>query len=219
MTSVQARDQECWHCAGRTGLALVCLGCEAPQPLAPSTDLFSLLGLPRRLVVDRTELEERFHEASRAVHPDRHQVAPERTRELSLMASATVNRAYRTLRDPVARGRYWLELHGAPLGAGSNRVPPDLAAFVFETQELLEELRAAGGDDGARRAVEAVHRQLDQRVRDLVTELETRYREWDATSGSDAAALEELARRLSDIAYLSTLLGDVEDALGDRSLP
>src|SRR5207244_305948 len=85
----------------------------------------------------------RDHAASRAVHPGRFQTASRRERELSLAGSAAVNRAYRTLRDPVARGRYWLELHGARLGDGSPQVPPAIAAEVFETQEKLEELRAA----------------------------------------------------------------------------
>jgi molecular chaperone HscB len=169
--------------------------------------------VPRRLVVDRDALEGLFHEASRAVHPDRHQVSPDRSRALSLSASATVNRAYRTLRDPVSRGRYWLELHGSPLGERNNRVPGDLAALVFETQELLETLREAPGDQSARREAEAVRRQLDARLQELRRKLEARYAEWDAGDAGAPAVLDELKRRLSDVAYLATLLEDVEDGL------
>src|SRR4029453_9405509 len=131
MMRAETRDRECWHCSGRAGLGLVCLHCEAPQPLPTAADLFSVLGLPRRLVVDRSGLEERYHAASRIVHPDRHQPAAERNRELSLVASAAVNRAYRTLRDPVARGRYWLELHDAPLGERNNQGAPGPGSLVF----------------------------------------------------------------------------------------
>src|SRR5262250_431715 len=164
----ETREHECWHCSRRTGLALVCLHCEAPQPLPPAADIFTVLGLPRRLVVDPRDLEDRYHAASRAVHPDRHQTASDRERELSLSASATVNRAYRTLRDPVARGRYWLELHGARLGDDPPRVPPAIAAEVFETQEKLAALRSAG-DDGRelRRDVEELHTDLATRLGDL----------------------------------------------------
>jgi molecular chaperone HscB len=216
MTATDARDQECWHCASRGGLRLVCLSCEAPQPVPRTADLFSVLGVPRRLVVDRDELERRFHEASRAVHPDRHQVAAVRSRELSLVASATVNRAYRTLRDPVSRGRYWLELHGTALGDHNNRVPPDLAALVFETQELLEGLRDEPGNAQARAQIDTVRHQLDERLHSLLGELEGRYAEWDAGDAAAAPVLDELKRRLSDIAYLSTLHEDVEDALAGQ---
>src|SRR4029453_5967016 len=218
MMRAETRDRECWHCSGRAGLGLVCLHCEAPQPLPAAADLCSCLGLPRRLVVDRAGVEERYHAASRIVHPDRHQAAAERNRELSLVASATVNRAYRTLRDPVARGRYWLDLHGAPLGERNNQVPPPLATLVFETQEQLEVLRAGGGA-GARRAVEAVRGELDERVRGLVSELEGSYAAWDAADPAVAAVSDELKRRVSESASLSTLQGDVEEALEERAPP
>ncbi len=218
----EARERECWHCTGRTGLALVCLHCDAPQPLPAATDLFAVLGLPRRLVVDLGDLEDRYHAASRAVHPDRHQSTAARSRELSLTASATVNRAYRTLRDPVARGRYWLEVHGTPLAERNNQVPSALATLVFETQEQLEALRESGAAAAERRGVErgveqgvqTVRRELDERVRGLEAELEARYAAWDAAAPDAPAVLDELKRRLSEIAYLSTLLEDVEEALG-----
>src|SRR5262245_1720053 len=215
MMRAETRERECWHCSGRTGLGLVCLHCEAPQPLPAAADLFSVLGLPRRLVVDRDVLEERYHAASRVVHPDRHQAATERNRELSLVASAAVNRAYRTLRDPVARGRYWLELHGTAVGERHNQVPPALAALVFETQEQLEALRDGGGTE-QQRAVGAVRNELDERLRGLVAELEARYTVWDAADAAASAVLDELKRRLSEIAYLSTLQEDIEEALDER---
>lgn len=192
---------------------LACRECGAVQPLAPGADLFAVLGVPRSLHVDTEDLERRFHAASRAVHPDRHQTAGERERELSLAASAAVNRAYRTLRDPVARGRYWLELHGAPLADGGPVVPPAIAAEVFETQERLEELRAAGGAQAEtlRTEIRARLEAFLGRLAGLRDELLAGY----ASGGDVEASLEELRRRLAEIGYLRTLVGDVEDALGE----
>ena len=191
----------------------MCGQCEAPQPLAAGADLFAVLGLKRRLVVDPDDLERRYHEASRAVHPDRHQTAGERDRTLSLAASAAVNRAYRTLRDPIARGRYWLDLHGTPLGERNNQVPPALAELVFETQEQLADLRGASDPVAARRGLETTLSDLDARLRALVTELEARYAAWDAAGGETPDALAELKRRLSEIAYLNTLRDDVDETV------
>src|SRR6185369_1576253 len=152
-----------------------------------------------------------YLDASRAVHPDRHQTADERTRTLSLAASAAVNQAYRTLRDPVARGRYWLELHGMPLGKDNNRVPAALAELVFETQEALEDFRSGGA---SRESVATTHATLDARLQALVDDLAARYPAWDAVDPAAPSVLDELKTRLSEIAYLDTLVEDVDEALG-----
>jgi molecular chaperone HscB len=200
---------ECWRCQTGPHAALLCPSCEAPLPLPADADLFEVLGLPRRLAVDRADLEGRYHAMSRAAHPDRHQTGSPRARELAEVVSAAVNRAYRTLHDPVRLGRYWLELHGEPLAEQSKEVPPALAADVFETQEKLEALREKPGD-AIRAEVVAVKDELAARLAHLIAELERLYE-----SANDDGSLAELKRRLSEIAYLRTLRGDVEAALGD----
>jgi molecular chaperone HscB len=205
-------DGRCWRCAGRTGLSLSCVECHAPQPVGDA-DLFAVLGLPRRLTIDPAELERRWLEASGTVHPDRHATGDERARQLSLAASAAVNRAHRTLRDPVERGRYWLELHGEALGRDNNQVPPALATLVFDTQETLETLRSAPHDAAARDAARTAHVDIDARLQTLTQELRGRYATWDAGDPGVPAVLAELKRRLSDIAYLATLEADVDEAL------
>jgi molecular chaperone HscB len=205
--------RECRKCGTDAGPALVCPRCQAVQALAPDADLFAVLGLPRGLALDGADLERRYLAASRAVHPDRHQTASEADRELSLAASAAVNRAYRTLRDPVARGRYWLELHGTGLADGGSSVPPDVAADVFATQEKLEELRGAtdaGERSALRHDVAALREGFAARLAGLRDGLVTSYAE-------RAPALDALRRRLAEIAYLGTLLGDIDEAIEERN--
>jgi molecular chaperone HscB len=210
-TALARHDGACWRCGAHTDVPLTCPACGAPQPVERDVDRFAVLGMPRRLCVTRDDLERRYLDASRAVHPDRHQTADDRTRALSLTASAAVNQAYRTLRDPVERGRYWLELHGESLGRDNNRVPPALAELVFETQEALESFRAGSA---SRDAVATTHAELDARLQSLVRDLEARFTAWDAADPDAAPVLQELKRRLSEIAYLGTLVEDVDEALG-----
>jgi molecular chaperone HscB len=212
MQATSTKERTCWRCRVDTGSAIVCPGCAAVQPLAPEADLFAVLGLLRDLRLDAADLERRYHAASRAVHPDRHQTAGATERELSLRASAAVNRAYRTLRDPVARARYWLELHGRR-GQSGPAVPPAIAADVFETQEKLEELRAARPGpraDALRVEVETLRTSLADRLDALRDDLVAHFPTWN-----DGGNLDDLQRRLAEIAYLRTLLGDVEEALGE----
>jgi molecular chaperone HscB len=211
MEASTATTRDCWKCGATAPVGLVCAACGAVQSIAPDADLFTVLGLPRRLAVDVEDLERRYHAASRDVHPDRYQTAGARDLELSVAASAAVNRAYRTLRDPIARGRYWLELHGRRLGDDGPRVPPQIAAEVFETQEKLAELRGARGAEAEalRSEVRALRDAFDERVRGLRDALARDY------ARAEAPSLDELRRRLSEIAYLRTLLGDIEDAANE----
>lgn len=207
--TIRQRDGACWRCDQRVGLSPACATCHAPQPLAPDIDHFEILGVPRALVVDPAELERRYHELARRVHPDRHQTTEVEAVELSVRATAALNRAFRTLRDPIARGRYWLDLHGRPLATDNNRVPPALAALVFEVQEQLEELQETPDSAGARAAVETARAEVKARVDAERAALEAFY----TTAGADEEDLDELKRRLTDLAYLKTLLDDVEEGL------
>ena len=209
MHGSEGQERPCWRCDTPVGAGLVCPRCEAPQPLPPGSDLFDVLGLPRKLVLDGDDLERRYHMRSRALHPDRHQTGEARARELSEKGSAALNRAYRTLRDPVARGRYWLELHGNPLHVDNTEVPAALAADVFDAQEKLEELRTSSTPE-LRDQVTGMRDALAARLRALKDDLSGLY----AGANGDGQ-LGELKRRLSEIAYLRTLLGDIEAALGD----
>ena len=205
-----ATDRQCWRCRAAGADGLVCPHCDAVQPLAPEADLFTVLGLPRRLAVDPADLERRYHAASRAVHPDRHQTSDDRQRQLSLAASAAVNRAYRTLGDPVARGRYWLELHGTRVGDEGARVPAAIAADVFDTQEKLEQFRTAGATDALRNEVRGLRDGFAARLDAFGQELIASF-----AAGNGGPALDDLRRRLAEIAYLRTLLGDIEDTIGE----
>src|SRR5437867_2840352 len=124
-----ARRGGCWQCGAESTARLFCPDCDAIQPPPPDADYFQLLGLPRRLVVDDEALQRRYYELSRHLHPDRYQTCPQEARSASLRSTAAVNQAYRTLRDPVDRGTYWLALRGEHLGTDNNRVPAELATL------------------------------------------------------------------------------------------
>src|SRR6516225_2118977 len=137
---------QCPSCARRQAPRLICSQCGAP--LAADLDLFAALGMPRLLQIDTADLEEAYHGLGRRIHPDRFGSASPELRDASLRATALVTKAYRTLRDPVSRGLYWLELHGYRLADNNKQVPSELAELVFEVQEQLSELRSAREEEG-----------------------------------------------------------------------
>jgi molecular chaperone HscB len=192
---------------------LTCPDCGAP--LGAEVDLFAALGLPRKLVLDPGELESLYHEAGRRIHPDRFASAPPAVRQASLKSAALLTRAYRTVRDPVSRGRYWLELNGEKIAENNKGVPAELAELVFEVQEKLGELRGArNGSAGALdAAVRARRAELEGLVARTQEELERNFVRWDEGAGERQKLVNELKSVLSTIAYLRTLTRDVDRAL------
>jgi molecular chaperone HscB len=193
---------------------LTCEQCGAP--LGADLDCFAALGLPRRLVIDAAALERAYHELSRRIHPDRFAQAPARVRDASLRSTALLTRGYRTLRDPVARGLYWLELRGEKLADNNKSVPPDLAELVFEVQDELARMRDASGAEAAAIRERALARkaELEAAMGALQDELARNFERWDA--GGDAAALlPDLKQTLSRIAYMRTLIRDVDREIGN----
>jgi molecular chaperone HscB len=99
---------------------------------------FELFGLSRSFVVDRGQLDSRYRELQRATHPDRFANAGGQERRLSVQQAARVNEAYQVLKDPLARGRYLLELGGYEF-SNQHHTTSD-AAFLMEQMELREAL-------------------------------------------------------------------------------
>ncbi len=207
----------CWRCQDEHTPQVFCPVCEALQPLPPDIDYFTVFGLVRAPMFDEQALANTYYDLSRQLHPDLHQTGTAEEQEASLQNTAVVNRAYRTLRDPVQRGRYWLELNGEQLGKENNKVPPDLALLVFEVQEKLaagREAQSAGTDDALtslKAELTQVRDELDDRMRGLQQKLAANFSQWGQTNSS-TELLSELKRVLSDIAYLRTLTRDVEKA-------
>src|ERR1700719_1098473 len=109
-----------------------------------SSDYFQVFGLPRKLSVDGSALEQKFLQLSWKLHPDNFVNASEQDKELSLQRSSELNDGYRVLRDPLARTEYLLQIEGERKeGEKKQQAPPELLEEVFELNESLDELREA----------------------------------------------------------------------------
>ena len=142
----------------------------------PSQNYFQLFGLPTSFALDTERLAERYRRLRQTVHPDLFATAGEREKRLALQASTLVNEAYQTLRDPLARARYLLQVRGA--GAGDDQETTQDMAFLMEQMELREALAAARQAAEPQVAIERVRARLttlaDELIADLGARLDTR---------------------------------------------
>src|SRR5262245_32663007 len=137
--------QICRNCGGGAAVDVhFCPQCTKILSLGRHGDYFSFLGLPRKLQIDAATLEQNFRALSRQFHPDYFYNASPVERRASLERSSYLNDAYRTLKNPVSRLEYLLQLEGmAARGPeeASKQVPPDLLEEVFALNEELDEIR------------------------------------------------------------------------------
>ena len=73
---------------------------------------FQLFSLPEQYRLEHSQLDARYRDLQRSVHPDRFASASDQERRLSVQHAAQINEAFETLRDPLKRGRYLLQLRG-----------------------------------------------------------------------------------------------------------
>jgi DnaJ-domain-containing protein 1 len=214
---------QCPSCARPQEPRLICEQCGNPLAVPADLDCFSALGIPRKLVIDTSSLETAYHDLGRKIHPDRFASSAPNLRALSLAGTALLTRSYRTLRDPISRGLYWLDLNGEKLAENNKNVPPEMAETVFEVQEQLADLRTASGDAALELKNEVGKRrvELSSAMDDHNAQLLDNFARWDASNGTANKTpqagkpvpqdlVTELKSILSKIAYLRTLLRDID---------
>lgn len=146
---------------------------------------FEVLGIPQRYHLDINDLEQRYRELARAVHPDRQTKKSSTDRMYALQWTATLNAARRVLRDPIARA--WQLATGSAVAPSRLTLDSAFLAEMFELREADEEAPGTLAREVARLrpAVEA--------------EIDGMFTLWEAGQGT----LEAVPQALARLKYLS----------------
>ena len=227
--------QVCRDCGGGAPVdAHFCPQCTKILSIGRHGDYFSFLGLPRRLNLASEELERRFRTLSRQFHPDFFYNATPAERRASLERSSYLNDAYRTLKQPIARVEYLLQLEGF-IASSSDRgvgledtaakqiVPPALLEEVFTLNEELDEIRdqrASGAPaDVWKTRLERARGPIERKRDTHEAQLQELSARWDALLDSKAPiterrpVLEALRERVLERNYINNLLAGIEREL------
>jgi molecular chaperone HscB len=217
----------CWHCQSDIGGEYFCGQCVKVQPLSKDIDYFTCLDLSRKLNIDTGTLETKFYEMSRAFHPDFFEGKTEMERAVSLANSATLNQAYRTLKDPILRVEYLLRLEAGSAKDIPGKAPTDLFETLLDIQEQLEGLQAAKtqGDPSAASLIAALKTErstLETKRSALEGRLAELFPIWDRLvekapdeplKAEKEQALKEMREILSQRTYLNSMLSNIAEAL------
>jgi molecular chaperone HscB len=133
-----AAPTRCWSCGGPVAATLFCPTCRAVQPPG-DLDPFARLGFPAGFALDRAELDRRYFAAQRQLHPDRFATRSPRERAISQRQAVSLNDAYETLKDPLARACALLRLAGVAATPDRDHTVSD-PALLMEQMDRREAL-------------------------------------------------------------------------------
>jgi molecular chaperone HscB len=167
-----------------------------------NSDYFALFGLEAGFALEVPRLDHAYREIQSQVHPDRFAHLPEAEQRVSMQWSTRVNEAYRTLKLPLSRAQYLLQLKGVDTLHENNRVMSP--AFLMEQMEWREAAAEAkeAEDVGA---LERLHHRLRGEADGLYADLERSIdREQDFTAAAD------IVRRLM---FVLKLKDEIDESL------
>ncbi|HEX4136857.1 MAG TPA: Fe-S protein assembly co-chaperone HscB [Bryobacteraceae bacterium] len=138
---------------------------------------FEVFEIPPALALDLKDLETRFYALSRKLHPDLRRNPAERAEAEE--ATAILNDAYRTLRDPIKRSEYLLKLEGFDIGEQTSKdVPPELLEEVFELNMAIE--------DADVQQLESARQKFEGMCGEIDDEMHRDFDRWDQTHNREA---------------------------------
>ncbi|KAF9201884.1 hypothetical protein BGZ49_007923 [Haplosporangium sp. Z 27] len=136
--------RSCWKCSTPVPyLTLICTNpdCKSVQSPAPSANYFEILGLSPEPTfdVDLKDLRIKFFKIQQQIHPDSFNQSANRDQIHAQQQSSLANKAYSTLKSPLSRANYILDILGSPIQEAESLDEPELLMEVMEARELLED--------------------------------------------------------------------------------
>ncbi len=208
---------QCPHCGEEGHAAEFCPRCGRILPVPESESYYKVLGYDRESpVINLADLEKRFFELSKKFHPDRFASKSALELQISHDRSSAINNAYRMLKDPITRAKYFVEKELGSIEEKSATVPPDMADLFFEIQDVLDTIRESAGhpSESAVKEVEKAETELIQKVNELEKNLESTFSEYDAVPNKKT--VENIKQILSERSYIKSFLRQVDSVMKDE---
>ena len=159
-------------------------------------DFFAVFGLVPDCDIDLVDLSARYRSLQQAVHPDRFMRECERSQRLAQQQASLVNEAYRTLKSPLARAQYLLEL------AGQSCAPEEItrdADFLMTQMDLRERLDMSAGDLSA---LDALYNDVSKTIHDSFGSFSLAWQTKD---------WQQAKRLVMKLQFANKLLSEIED--------
>lgn len=165
--------------------------------------------MPEKYLLDDDDLQARYRDLQRVMHPDRFANGSDQERRLSVQRAAQINEAFTTLKDPLKRGQYLLVLRGHAIeNEQQTHQDPE---FLIQQIELREQLAEVRTQDDPMQVLD----KLSAKIRNQYHELEAGLGQaLDTNDDSEQAAI--IAQRMQFFTRLNNEVNELEADLEDE---
>ncbi len=165
---------------------------------------FEFIGLPVSFHIDQSALADRSRELQKTLHPDRYAHLSEREQRMAVQYMSFLNEGVATLRSPLLRAQYLLQLNGIDtMSESSTPIDP---MFLMQQMELREQLEDIPEQDEPFEELESLQAEVSQMLVAFREQFAQQYQ-------SDA--FEKAAETVRKMQFLEKLIVEIE-RLEDR---
>ncbi|XP_053325638.1 iron-sulfur cluster co-chaperone protein HscB [Spea bombifrons] len=189
----------CWSCQSVVSHAdFFCPSCNSLQPPDERKDYFQVLDCETSFDLDIQELQKKYRNLQRFLHPDYFSQKSQIERDISEKHSSFVNKAYKTLLSPLERGIYLLSIQGITIKEGADSgMGPEFLNEILEISEHLNEVNTS-------REIEDVGHTMQDKCERLIEDISNAFQQGD---------LHGVKTLLTKMKYYSNILDQVKKKL------
>ena len=126
---------------------------------------FAIFNAPVTFNLDLNALATLYRDLQKLVHPDRFANASDQERRLAMQKTSDLNQAYQTLKDPVARAQYMLQLQSVVSNAETDTTMD--TEFLMEQMELREAISEVREQSNPLAELDKLARALREKLQQL----------------------------------------------------
>ena len=198
-----AANPVCMGCQVTMATPLFCFSCNSLQRLSHPPNYFEIFNLPYTYELNLAELETQYQQLAMELHPDFYLNAPKAEKQQSQESSTLLNQAYTVLKSPLSRATYLLKLLRQNTPLDQNQLPKGFLEEIFETQETLEDLLAAGNQSAE---VASFQAEIQEQMAELQKKITQAFAQIEAGAAHRDSLLSKIQEHLNVGRYFQTLL-------------
>ena len=164
-----------------------------------TNNFFEIFSLPVTWQIDRSLLDIRYRNLQREFHPDRYAAKGDTEKRLAVQTTALINQAYDSLKSPLKRAQYLLEL--AHIDANQESHITSDGAFLMQQIEVREALADLRDSSDAASELDSMHGQ----VQDNYLKLQN-----DFAAQHSAAQYNDAFDTVAKMQFFAKLLDEIE---------